>query len=193
MAYKKRDRPDRERKLYLETEAFRLRVEGYAMRGIAEALGLKSPATAWRHYVNGRERYREQHERSTEAHLAVELARLDEQVRALWPLAMGHKETRIVDETAVEVDVSPDIEAHHALLGINKARRAMLGLDVPKEVSIKAHTVETATMIWGFDLETTFPDPPPVPQLEHANGDDQPQAASAANGAQGPNGSDSDP
>ena len=183
MAYKKRDRPNRERKLYLDTEAFRLRVEGYTMRGIAEALGLKSPATAWRHYVNGRERYREQHERSTEAHLAVELARLDEQVRALWPLAMAHKETRIVDGTAVEVDVSPDIEAHHALLGINKARRAMLGLDVPKEVAIRAHTtVETATLLWDFRPEEVFPDP--LPQLEHVNG---------GNGAVGANGSGKNP
>src|SRR5437016_6053112 len=103
----RRNRPTRERRLYLESEAFRLRVEGHALRAIAETIEV-SVSQAWRYCQNGRERYREQHERSTEAHLAVELARLDEQVRALWPLAMAHKETRIVDGTAVEVDVPPD-------------------------------------------------------------------------------------
>ena len=175
MAYKLREpvprptrrRPTREAKLVLEEQAFGMRVEGHSLRAIAETLGV-SVSRAWRHCRNGRERYREQHERSTEAHLAVELARLDAQAKELWPMARWHKEkkTRTIDgqEVVEERDVPPDVDAHYALLAINKARRAMLGLDVPKEVAIKAHVAtQTATMLWGFSLEDAYPDPPQLP------------------------------
>ena len=191
----KRRRPNREQRQHLEERAFRLRLEGWTTRQIADEPKISVAAT-WRHYTNAREKVAQHLDRGGSAALTMELCRLDAQAQALWPLAMGHKETRLVDGKPVQVDVPPDVEAHHALLAINKARRAMLGLDVPKEVAVRAHVAqETCTLLWGFDLQTHFPDPPalPGPLVEVQGGNGAPVAAGSGNGARGANGNDNDP
>lgn len=100
-----------------EARAIELRVQGYSYPEIARELGYQTPGAAYRAVVRGLSRvYPEEEARQL---LRLELARLDELLRVLWPKA-----------------VEGDLGAIDRVLRIIERRARLMGLDAPEKITL---------------------------------------------------------
>ncbi len=148
-----------------ETRAWQLRLSGHSYDEIAKQLGLLAPdgSLDWRAatklcmHAAARNPVLLEHARHEE------LARLDAQIRRLWPQAMDDKLELLIDgERRVwRLDVEDQHRAHALLLQIQDRRIRLLGLDGKRAPMETGVGVSASAFVGGLPPALSRLDPPP--------------------------------
>jgi hypothetical protein len=115
-----------------QRRALELRQQGHTYEDIARALGYANPMGAW-HAVKAA--LKKGFVEAAEEFKQLELEKLDEIERRLWPLILRRRGGQ----------PAPDYKALDRLLTISKRRAALLGLDAPRESRVR-QTSATASV-----------------------------------------------